>query len=401
MLTNLFQLNPPILGLNNASYNLDSGATGILNRTQFIFDLVNQTWTEIWDQTILDGESFWWLGLITIATQISLIFIISVGFAAFRETDFVRRQEIIYRTLGLALAMVIAFGDNGLLMRTFIGTQRAFETSMVQIMGEIQVSGMRIGEAIDNVSLANVYKAEVDDILQDCRNKGGDAISRCLTDAVPQVEEIVETYGSELPAEHWLVSAVSQIVEFVATARDEDVGAAVGDALGDALGAISLNGPGFTILQSFLAALQTALAMTLEIASLLHASLLPLTVAILFSPWGEPLLQRWLQGGAVLFLIKISYISVIGMAAIALTLSGAEVFAGVPFLFIVSLTGPSLCFYMARGSAVDLANRLSQQTIGAANRVFAAGAQVAGAAATGGGSALARGVITNVLRRSR
>ena len=279
------------LGLLNLNFGDD--AFEILNMAINTFEGVNAAWANLWDNLVFNTSSSWWVGILLIASNIAIFGILYVAISLFTAKPD-ERVELVVKTINLSLIAAICLAGNGYFISNCLNVAKGFEAFAVKTLAETQIIDLSINQALQNVVLTNVGQERIQTYLDECRSRVGDELVTCMQDIQPKIEAIVADAEANLPANSWLAKTGRDIADFVGEVAQE---ASVDPRGALVLGVNALGGNQvvMAILKLFLAAVQTAFAMALEAASILHSMLLPIVVAILFTPFGVQFLKQWLQ----------------------------------------------------------------------------------------------------------
>jgi hypothetical protein len=386
-----------------ANVGFEDEAFNILNTAQSISSNLAEAWTNIWEEIIFNTDSSWWRALIGAAFDIAVLGIVFFAFDAFKKVGQGEQnaEKLFVHTISLVLIMGLLLGNNGLLISNTLGITKGFETKLIKTLGDVQIADVTIANALQNVSLSNTVKQKIDDLLDDCDNFTGDKYASCIKETEAAIQGIVDATDDNPFTQNGVAARYARgILDYIKSIGSNivkgDVLAAVGTVANATLGTVGF----FAITQILLAAIQVAFSMALEIASLLHASALPFVIAFMFTPWRQKFIETWISGLIQIISIKFFYASIIGLAAYALVYSDGQFTTALPFLILVSATGPTMAIMLARGGGAALADNLSRSTIGFTTGTIKAGAQLAAGAATGGGSILGSS-ITRLISKLR
>ena len=256
-------------------------------------------------------------------------------------------------------------------------------TTSTEAVEATAASLVELEDALKNISLSNNARDEVDRLLAECNELTGDEALQCMEQQVPEIQKIADAAEANdpitnSPAAKYAKSILSYLQELGTNVVNGD-GLKVAAGLTNTL--FTGNPIMMAVIKVVFGGIQLAFNFALEVAGILHALLLPLVIAVVFTPIGSKYVETWIKGYVQLVLIKFLYIAVIGLAAEAIVRSEAQYATGVGFLIFSSVMGPALAFYMARGGA-DIAKFVSSKVTSAMSNAVQNGA----ALATGGAS---------------
>jgi hypothetical protein len=385
-------------------FGLDSftdDAFSILKTAQGVNAELAKSWSVLWDELIFNINSSWWRGLIISAFNIALIGVLMFAFNEFKHAGEEGRQKILIQSVCLALIMGLILGGNGVILFNILRITKGFETKLVSGLAEVQIHDVKLKDALQNVSLSNSAKEKVDAALASCDNSVGDAYAACIKSKEAEIQAIVEEAEKNILTNNVAAKYARGVLDYIKDLGSDVASGDVLSAVGKISNTIVGNTPIFWILQIFLAAVQVAFSMALEIASLLHASALPFVIAFLFTPWATKFMESWISGWIQIVAIKFFYTSIIGIAAYALIYSEGQFTTALPFLFLVSIAGPTLALMLAKGGGAQLAGSLSNTTVGMATGAIKTAASAGAAYATGGGSMLGKNLVRQISRMGK
>ena len=378
------------------NWEFNSDALSILQSTTEIFEDLAETYNILWEELIFN-ESSWWIAILLTSGVVALLAVISVIYEAFQQQT-IEDNTWKIKLIAMALLFSLAFGNNGLLMRQTLQVGRGFEVFAITRMGQIQLVDLTISEALDNVGASSAVATTISRLQNECQDAQGDEKAQCYTDLVPRVEEIVEEARANLPPGSGAIRYAQDWLDFAQTVAERVTTGNISDAAVLVAQSAILNEPVMLIFRAALAFLQSALAMGLEVAALIHAALLPYVVAFIFTNIGEDLLKKWVLGWLGIFLIKFCYLIAIGIGAYAVTFAQAEITAGTTLLIYMAIVAPTLAYSASRLGGAQVAQVAATRTTAAANTTVNALTSVTSAAVTGGSSAAAQNLIGQVTR---
>ncbi|MEH2026883.1 hypothetical protein [Nostoc sp.] len=118
------------------------------------------------------------------------------------------------------------------------------------------------------------------------------------------------------------------------------------------------------IIRFILYALQWGFVNILEAALLLTALFAPIAVGLSLLPLQGRPIWAWLTGFISLFGVQLGYNILVGLAAVVLVKSGAELASDVAFLCFLSIFAPVLAVLIAGGGGMAIYNGISANVKG-------------------------------------
>lgn len=356
-------------------------ALDILQSHSFISNKLAESFQTIWDGIIFDTNSSFWKAVIAGGLDFALLGMILYAWDGFKVEN-EKRNSYIINGVVMVMILSILLGGNGFLTSNILKITHGFDQNLTRTLANTQVLDLTIADSLKNISLSNNSRDEVDRLLGECNELTGDEALQCMEKQVPEIQKIANAAELNDPL---LNNPASKYAKGVLSFLQE-LGANV--VSGDALKVTAqLTNRLFTgnpvmmaVIKVVFGGIQLAFNFALEVAGILHALLLPLVIAVVFTPIGSKYVETWIKGYVQLVLIKFLYIAVIGLTAEAIVRSEAQYATGVPFLIFSSVMGPALAFYMAKGGGAKLAEFVSSKVTSAMSNVVQGGA----ALATGG-----------------
>ena len=380
-------------------YGVDN-ALQILQNYSLISNKLGESFQTLWDNVIFDTTSSYWLAVVAGALDFSLLGLIFYAWNGFKA-DNDKRPKIIIDGAIMVLILALLLGGNGLLTSKVLAVTRSFDVNLSRTLATTQVLDLTIADALKNISLSQTSQDQVNRLLAECQVLQGDEAIDCLEKQIPEVEKIVALAEAQDPLLN------NPAAKYAKGMLGYIKGVVTNSAQGDALKvAARLSNNLFFgnpvimgIVKLVFGGIQLAFNFALEVASILHALLLPLVIGIIFTPIGPKYVETWVQGYIQLVLIKFLYIALIGLTAEAIVLSEAQFATGMAFLIFSSVLGPMVAFYMAQGGGAQLAKFAAARTISTLSNTVQAGASIATAGAGGMGSMLGKSLAGKGLAR--
>ena len=243
------------------------------------------------------------------------------------------------------MIFVIMLGNNGFLLSQSIGMLRAVTHDFQLALTQTQIASSSIRDDLRNIQLSNAARENIDKIIGECNQSTGTAYSDCINAAVPKIDQIVAE--AEALNDGNVLTALAEYKDNIK-----------GVILNAVAVKTTLLSPqklaGTVLIHIIFIAVQVAFNMIIEIALLLHSLLAPIALAISLIPTGKRFLVVWLTSYVAIAGVQICYTIIIGLAASAIVLSGAQLFSDIAFLVLTAFFGPGLAYTLSKGGGVSI-----------------------------------------------
>ena len=358
-------------------------ALDILQNHSFISNQLAESFQTVWDGIIFNTNSSFWKAVIAGGLDFALLGMILYAWSGFKVEEN-KRQQYTIDGIVMVIILSILLGGNGLLTSNILQITHSFDQNLTRTLANTQILDLTIADSLKNISLSNNARDEVDRLLAECNELTGDEALQCMEQQVPEIQKIADAAEANdpianSPAAKYAKGILSYLQELGTNVVNGD-GLKVAAQLTNTV--FTGNPVMMAVIKVVFGGIQLAFNFALEVAGILHALLLPLVIAVVFTPVGSKYVETWIKGYVQLVLIKFLYIAVIGLAAEAIVRSEAQYATGVGFLIFSSVMGPALAFYMAKGGGADLAKFVSSKVTSAMSNAVQSGATLA----TGGAS---------------
>ncbi len=360
-------------------------ALDILKNSSTIANQLGESFQTLWEGIIFNTDSSFWVAVVGGALDFALIGLVIYAWNGFK-TDNDNRQKVMTEGLVMVIILSLLLGGNGALTSKILAVTHGFDVSLNRALAKTQVLDLTIAEALENISLSNASQDKVDKLIGECQDLQGDEKIECLNKQIVEIEEIVKWAEANdpiinSPAARYAKGALSSIETAVGLVADgkpfKALATSTNSMLFNSLGIMG-------IIKLIFAGVQLAFNFALEVASILHALLLPLVIGVIFTPIGSKYTETWIQGYVQIVSIKFLYTALIGLTAEAIVRSQTQFATGMPFLIFSSVLGPAVAYLMAKGGGANLAQKAASATQGAMSSAVKGGASLA----TGGAGKL-------------
>lgn len=339
----------------------------LLNDAITIAQNTVESWNELWSVTFLATENTFWDALVELGKVLA-------GFSILYLT-FTEGKEILEKTSWSRLVtiliwpMIIMFflGNHGNLLAQTVLLVRNIGHAQVQNVLEFEVAGIVFEDAIVDITIANVAREQIEALYNECKGLSDDAFPSCWEEKQESLESIIES--AEEKSGGWIESL-------------RKLGETVGNVVAVARGDFSKVGETFRsihipIIRFILKSVQWAFVNILEAALLLTATFAPIAMGLSLLPLqGRPIFT-WLIGMIYLFGAQLGYNIIVGLTAVVIMKSNAELASDISFLFFISIFAPALAVLISSGGGIALYNGMSSRIQQLANILSNAIATVA------------------------
>lgn len=385
-------------------------ALDVLQNHSFISNKLAESFQTVWDGVIFDTNSSFWKAVIAGGLDFALLGMVLYAWDGFKVENN-KRQSYMVNGIVMVMILGILLGGNGLLTSNILKVTRSFDQNLTSTLANAQILDLTIADSLQNISLSNDARDQVDSLLAECNELTGDEALQCMEQQVPEIQKIVDAAEANdpianSPAAKYAKGILSYLQDLVTNTVNGD-GLKVAAQITNTL--FTGNPVIMAVIKVVFGGIQLAFNFALEVAGILHALLLPLVIAVVFTPVGAKYVEIWIKGYVQLVLIKFLYIAVIGLVAEAIVISEAQFATGIGFLIFSSVMGPALAFYMAKGGGANLASFVSSKVTSALSNVVQGGATLATGGASSVGSLAgkslfnfgSKGLARRTIRRSR
>ena len=353
-------------------------ALDILQNHSYISNQLAESFQTVWNGVIFNTNSSFWKAVIAGGLDFALLGMILYAWEGFKVEEN-KRQPYTINGIVMVIILSILLGGNGLLTSNILRITHSFDQNLTRTLANTQILDLTIADSLKNISLSNNARDEVDRLLAECNELTGDEALQCMEQQVPEIQKIADAAEANdpitnSPAAKYAKSILSYLQELGTNVVNGD-GLKVAAGLTNTL--FTGNPIMMAVIKVVFGGIQLAFNFALEVAGILHALLLPLVIAVVFTPIGSKYVETWIKGYVQLVLIKFLYIAVIGLAAEAIVRSEAQYATGVGFLIFSSVMGPALAFYMAKGGGADIAKFVSSKVTSAMSNAVQNGAALA------------------------
>jgi hypothetical protein len=349
MMEFLAQITPPTTGG-------EGSALDIVNESINLARATSESWNRLWIDTIDPIASGLWVGLVSLGITLAAVSILFLTLT--RGKDIIEKQS--WSELAALfiwpLVIMLFLGANGKLLANTVIFTRNFAYKQVQSVLEAQLGELTFRDAIANVTISNIGKQQLENLYSECRNKVGEELVTCWDSKREAAQKIVDEAEKQAAGS----ASVRALRAFAETLWNNSLPGAAQDAV------TFITDPGsvfrekaIPIIRFLLYCLQWAFVNILEAALLLTALFSPIAMGLSLLPLQGRPIWAWATGFLSLFGVQLGYNIIVGLAAVVLVNSGAELASDVAFLFFISIFAPGLALLIAGGGGIALYNGIA------------------------------------------
>lgn len=317
-----------------------------------------ESWQEVWFVTFNTNESALWISLVKfgfILAGMSLIYL-----AVSSGKEIIEKQSWSELAAMLVWPVVIVFflSNNGKLLAETVKFIRAVGQAQVVKILDIQVGEMTFYRALSDVTLTSAAKEEIEKLYSECQGKVGEALIECWDTkkepALTILQEAEKQNGGPL-------QSLQNFVQSLASAA-QNPGQVVNGYLSGDVSAQIFRSVALPIIRLILWGLQWAYVNILEAALLLTALFAPIVMGLSLLPLSGRPIWAWLVGFFSLFGIQLGYNIVVGLAAVIIVKSQAELITDIAFLLFLAVFAPTLATLVVKGGGTALYKSIASNT---------------------------------------
>lgn len=314
----------------------------------------SEAWNGLWINILQPLDSGLWIGLVRLGLTLAAGSIVFLTLTSGREIVEKQSWSELMAMFVWPVVITLFLGGNGNLLSQTVTFARNFGYQQVQKVLQAQLGELTFKNAIAKVTISNIAKQQIENVYSECRGKVGQELIECWESKQAQVQQIVKR------AEEQSKGPLEPLRQFADFLVDRSV-------IGTARDAVRLTtDPGgvfretaIPIIRFILYSLQWAFVNILEAALLLTALFSPIAMGMSLLPLQGRPIWAWTTGFLSLFGIQLGYNIIVGLAAVVLVNSGAELASDVAFLFFLSIFAPILAVLIAGGGGIALYNGIS------------------------------------------
>jgi len=322
------------------------------------------SWNELWFITFQAQDSALWIALVKLGLILAGFSILYLSLIEGKEI--IEKQSWSKLVTMLIWPIVIMFflGNNGAVLASTVQLIRGIGHAQVQNVLEIQLAELTFKDAITNIALSNTAKEQIEALYSECKGLTGEALVECWSEKQESAEAIVAEAEAKNNGPLETLRGFVNVIKNLSILGIADYGEVFR----------SIHVP---IIRFILRAVQWAFVNILEAALLLTAVFAPIAMGLSLLPLqGRPIFA-WLIGMISLFGVQLGYNIIVGISAIVIVKSNAELASDIAFLFFLAIFAPGLAVLISSGGGIALYNGISSRTQQLANILSNAIASIA------------------------
>lgn len=318
-----------------------------------------QSWASLWNQTIFFyNQSALWIALVTLGLTLAGASVLYLAVTEGKEIIEKQAWSGLATMLIWPLIVAVFLGNNGGLLSESIKFIRGVGLNEIQTVQEIQLSDFTLRQALQQISITQAAREQIDAIYNECIGKQGMDFADCLTENRPAIEQILaeaeRANGRTLQALRDFVQGL-----FTVVANPGQIGENIANGNFSASVFRSIAIP---IVRFILSSIQWAFVNLLEASLLLTAAFAPIAMGLSLLPLqGRPIFA-WLIGFISLLGVQLGYNIIVGLTAIVVVNSNGELITDIAFLFFLAIFAPILAVLISSGGGIALYRGISNNT---------------------------------------
>lgn len=331
-------------------------AQGVLDMTRDMAAASAQSWQRLWGASV-SASSPLWQSLVQFAQFLAGICILFLACDLRKVWESENIDELLQILFSLFLVGLFLMG-NGYLLANSLGFARAINNGQLQKIYDVQIDGLRLGDAAQKLISNAAMNARASEIISECQSKVGKELEDCVSDPVKQnaVDESLSGMGEGdlLPG-----NALVMLRETLA-----NLSQAVGDIKSGLAKVFSL--PFVGAAKIILFVVQWVVVNIFELALILTSLFAPIAVALSILPTAGAFCFAWLSGLLSIFAIQLGYAIVVGLMSVVMNFIGTEQqsfgtwFSDMAFLVFAAIFAPWLCIQVGKGGGMALYDSISR-----------------------------------------
>ncbi|MCL1472072.1 hypothetical protein [Argonema antarcticum] len=349
MMQFLAQITPPTTGGEGSALDLVNESINLARAT-------SESWNGVWISTIDPIASGLWVGLVSLGITLAAVSILFLTLTSGKDIIEKQSWSELAALFIWPIVIMLFLGANGKLLANTAIFTRSFAYKQVQSVLEAQLGELTFRDAISNITISNIGKQQLENLYSDCRNKVGEELVTCWNSKREAAQKIVDEAERQAAGP----APLRTLRAFAETLWNNSLPGAAQDAV------TFINDPGsvfrekaIPIIRFILYSLQWAFVNILEAALLLTALFSPIAMGLSLLPLQGRPIWAWATGFLSLFGVQLGYNIIVGLAAVVLVNSGAELASDVAFLFFISIFAPGLALLIAGGGGIALYNGIA------------------------------------------
>lgn len=332
-------------------------ALDVLQNSFNLSEATAQSWASLWEDTIFAyHQSELWIALVAFGFTLAALSVIYLAITEGKTIIEKQAWSELITILVWPLVVAMFLGNNGALLAQTIQVVRGVGLHEINEVQEIQLAGFTLQQALEQISISNAAREQIDAIYNECLGQQGQDFTNCLLQNQAAVEHILEsaeqTNGGTLDTLNNFVQGIWGVISNPSEAAQSVI---QGEFAASVFRNIAI-----PILRFVLSSLQWGFVNILEAALLLTALVAPLAMGLSLLPLqGRPIVA-WLISFCSLLAMQLGYNIVVGLAAIVIVHSHGELATDIAFLFFLALFAPILAVLISSGGGIAIYQGITQ-----------------------------------------
>jgi hypothetical protein len=312
-----------------------------------------ESWNLVWFNTFNTQESSLWIALVKLGLILAGISVTYLAVTSGKEIIEKQSWSELVAMFIWPLVIVVFLSNNGKVLAESVKFIKAVGSTQVQEIMKIQVGEMTFRTALSDVNLTSAGKEEIEKLYSECQGKVGSALVECWNSKKQPAQQILQAAEQQNGGP---LKSLQRFVENLGNVANlQDIGN--GDFAGQVFRSTVL-----PIIRLILRSVQWAFVNILEAALLLTALFGPIAMGLSLLPLQGKPIWAWLIGFMSLFGVQLGYNIVVGLVAVVIVKSDAELVTDIAFLFFLAVFSPVLAVLIAKGGGTALYSAIANST---------------------------------------
>ncbi|MGK7875420.1 MAG: hypothetical protein AB4426_19605 [Xenococcaceae cyanobacterium] len=339
--------------LAQAATNTSGQALDTLRDAIELSENTVQSWNALWTTLLRYSESGLWLALVRLGLILAGISVLYLAATEGKDAIENRSWSKLVSMFIWPIVIVIFLGGNGAVLAESVKFIRSVGYAQVQGVTEIQMGEFTFRTAISDITISSAAKEQLETLYSECLGERGQELIDCWNDKKEQALAIIDE------AEAQNGGPLETLRRFGQSLLDATN---IKSIVSGEFGVEVFRNIALPIIRFILRAIQWAFVNILEAALLLTAAFAPIAMGLSLLPLqGRPIFA-WLTGFISLFGLQLGYNIVVGLTAVVIVNSNAELITDVAFLFFLAVFAPILATLIAGGGGIALYRGISSST---------------------------------------
>ncbi|MBD2093248.1 hypothetical protein H6F67_25725 [Microcoleus sp. FACHB-1515] len=357
----------------------EQSALNIVTQSINIAKATTESWNSLWVMLFDPTLSGLWTGLVWLGLSLAALSIAYMALTTVREAVEKQSWADLVAIFVWPLVIALFLHSNGAFLAHTTIAIRNFGHSQVEKILDIQVGELSFRHAVSNIGISSTARQELENLYRECQGLVADELIECWNNKSDRAQEIIKAaqaaVSSPIRGMAELAVELSTVPGMISKAAELGSNAITFDYASTLSHNVVL-----PLIRLVLAATQWAFVNCLEATILLTALFGPIAIGLSILPLQGRPIWTWLTGLISLFGLQLGYNLLVGLVAVVIVKSGAELASDIAFLIFISWFAPILAGAVAGGGGLALyrgvANNAGRMAMFASDLV-AAGARLA------------------------